>query len=322
MHFITSRLASRGLVLAGMVLVPLPAYAQDSNGGTDGGEEIPSSFTLSTGVSYSSGDYGELEDTEVIAIPISASYRYGDLRVRISIPWVQVNGPGSLLSTPDLFDGGGDSSGQGRGRGRGRSGEGDRSSNSGSGSGGDIEVEDDDDLVDDDDVTDDDGFAAADNQRSGFGDVNISVAYSVELGETTWFEPSVRVKIPTASRSDRLGTGEVDFTLAADLVQQVGDATVYVHGRRRFVGQPEGSTIGSTWGAGAGVSYYAGGGFSVGADYSWQESAFDGRPASSDVSAWVSTRLGSGFRITAYGGSGLNSNSADIFGGLTLSRRF
>lgn len=316
----------RSLVLAGLLVAPLPVMAQGNDSESDDDEPIPSSFTLSTGVTYSTGDYGELEDTEVIAIPISASYRYGDLRVRVSIPWVQVNGPGSLLSTPDLFDGGG--SGRGRGRGRGDDGDssnsGSGSSNSGSGSGGDIEVEDEleDEVVDDDDVTDEDGFAAADNQRRGFGDVNVSVAYSFELGDTTWFEPSVRVKIPTASRTDRLGTGEVDVTVAGDLVQRLGDVTLYVHGRRRFVGQPEGSTIGSTWGAGTGASLYAGGGVSLGADYFWQESAFDGRPASSDASAWISTRIGAGFRITAYGGSGLNTNSADFFGGLTLSKRF
>ena len=116
----------KGCLLAtgfGFVAVPVAASANDGDGTI-----TPSDFRLSTGVSYSSGDYGEIEDTEVFAVPVSLTYKKDGLKIRVSVPWVHVDGPGSLISTPEGRDGG---SGQGQGRGRGRGGD---SDNSGSGS--------------------------------------------------------------------------------------------------------------------------------------------------------------------------------------------
>ena len=320
---------------------PHMAAAQEAEAQT---ASIPGSFTLSSGVSYSSGDYGELESTEVIAIPVSLTYRTGALKLRVSVPYVMIDGPGSLLSTPEGRDAFfGDSGGQGRGRGRGRGGDSDNSgsgsgssgsgssgsgssgsSGSGSGSSGtEVEVENEveDEIIGDDGVTDAGGFAAVDNSRSGLGDVNVSALYSFELVPGTYFEPQVKVKLPTASRADRLGTGQVDVTVSADLVQELGALTLYVHGDRKFAGKPADSTIRSTWGAGGGLSVNAGGGIYFGADYSWQQSAFAGREASSEVSGWLSTRINRSLSLTFYGGTGLNDNSADLFGGASLGLR-
>ena len=199
------------------------------------------------------------------------------------------------------------------------------SGSSGSGSGGSaVEVEDNTggDVVVDDGVVDSGGFAAADNKRSGFGDINLFASYSFDLGAGTYLDPSVKLKVPVASRADRLGTGEVDVTTAVDLVHEFGPLTAYVHGRRKFAGKPAGSTVRSTWGAGGGVSLHAADGVSIGADYDWQQSAFALRPASSEVSAWANFRLARGISMTIYAGTGLNANSADLFGGVTLGFRF
>lgn len=318
------------MACATFLFVPHIAFAQDSaeqdNTVVSTGTPAPSnsSVRINTGISYSSGNYGEPEDTSVIAIPVSLTYKTSGLRLRVSVPWVMIEGPGSLLATPEGRDAffGDSGGGQGRGRGRGRGGE---SSNSGSGSGTkDIEVEDklNDEVIDDDDVANEDGFAAPDNNRSGFGDVNVSAAYSFQIGTNTYFEPAVAVKLPTASRTKRLGTGEVDVTASADLVQEIGDASFYIHGRRRFAGKPEGSTLQSTWGAGGGASLKVGDGMHIGADYFWLESAFAGRQASSEASGWASFMLGSGLSLTAYGGTGFNDSSADFFGGLAIGTRF
>ena len=132
----------------------------------------------------------------------------------------------------------------------------------------------------------------------------------------------MKVKIPTASESKRLGTGEVDVNVSADLVQELGDVTVYAHGRRKFAGKPTGSTVRSTWGAGGGASFRVARGFSIGADYDWQQSAFAGRQPSNEVTAWINARLMQGMSLTLYGTTGLNANSADVAGGATISVRF
>ena len=324
---------------AALLMVPHAASAQDDGSGKAPASSSDGSFRLNTGLSYSSGDYGEIEDTEVVAVPVSLTYKKAGLKLRVSVPWVMINGPGSLLSTPegrDAFFGDSGGGGQGRGRGRGRGGDSDNSgsgssnsgsgsSSSGSGSGGseiEVEDEDDDDILDDDGVTDDRGFAGLDNNRSGIGDVNVSALYSFKLGGGTYFEPQVKVKLPTASRTKRLGTGEVDVTLGADLVQEFGAASIYAHASRKFAGKPAGSTIRSTWSLGGGVSVEAADGLQVGADYSWQQSAFAGRQASSEVSGWINTRIARGISMTAYAGTGFNTNSADLFGGVSMGLRF
>lgn len=331
------------VTVASLAAMPGTALAQAAD---NSGDQIPASFRLSTGATYSSGSYGEIEDTEVLAIPLSLTYSDNGFKLRISIPFVMIDGPGSLLSTPegrDNFAGddrigrsndnsGPGSSNSGSGSNSGSSGSGSSGSSgsgssgsSGSGSSGsEVEVEDDSsgDVVDDDGVVGGGGFAGVDNQRSGFGDVNVYASYSFDLGGGTYLDPSIKVKLPTASRTDRLGTGEVDVTTAVDLVHEFGPATVYVHGRRKFAGKPAGSSVRSTWGAGGGISLQAGDGVSIGADYDWQQSAFALRPASNEVSAWANFRLARGISMTTYAGTGLNANSADVFGGVTVGVRF
>jgi len=333
----------KGCLLAtgfGILAMPVSASAQEGENSI-----TPSDFRLSSGFSYSSGDYGEIEDTEVLAAPISLTWKKDGLKIRVSVPWVHVDGPGSLISTPEGRDGG---SGQGQGRGRGRGGSSDNSgsgsSNSGSGSassgsgssgGGGIEVEDEDEDEDENEGGDDDtggtggtgttggpGTTLVDNSRSGIGDVNVSATYSLDLGGEFYFEPGVKVKVPTASRSKRLGTGKLDVTVSADLVKDVGAASFYVHARRKFAGKPAGSTIRSTWGAGGGASVQVANGLAIGADYDWQQSAFAGRQASSEATAWAYTRLNRSMGLTLYASTGFNRNSADVSAGASVSFRF
>lgn len=319
----------RQVVLAtvsSLAMMPGVAAAQNAGAKTD----IPASFRLSTGVTYSSGSYGETEDTEVIAIPLSLTYSDNGFKFRVSVPWVMIDGPGSLLSTPEGRDvGGGDVGGGGDdsdSSGSAASGSGSSGSSGSGSSGSEVEVEDDDDVIDGGGVdgggSGGGGIPLLDRRRSGLGDVNIYAGYSFDLGGGMYLDPSVKLKLPTASRADRLGTGQIDVTTAVDLVREWGPATVYLHGRRKFAGKPAGSTVRSTWGAGGGISMRAADGVSVGADYDWQQSAFALRPASSEISAWAKFRLGQGTSLTAYAGTGLNANSADVFGGLTVGYRF
>lgn len=321
----TARVAMAGLA-ATLSIVAETASAQSAQsiGDTAGNSAGPSSsFRISTGINYSRGDYGEASVTEVISVPIGLTYRSGNWKVRVSVPWVQIDGPGSLLQTPEGRDGGGGGS---LGERSSNSGRGSANSGSGSSGGSEIEVEDDD--IDDDDRIDDDGVAGGNgvllpnDRRSGFGDINVAMTYSLDLGGDFYLEPTVKVKLPTASRTKRLGTGEVDVTLSADLAKEIGNASFYLHTRRKFAGKPDGSTIRSTWGAGGGASLRVGRGLTLGADYDWQQSAFAGRQASSEVSGWANVRLNSRANLTLFAATGLNANSTDFSGGASISYRF
>lgn len=49
------------------------------------------------GVDYSSGDYGDVEDTEIVAVPFSVKLNKGDFFLRASLPYVHIKGPGSVV---------------------------------------------------------------------------------------------------------------------------------------------------------------------------------------------------------------------------------
>ncbi len=277
-----------------------PAFANEQQKADE--DSSPESWRLSTGLNYSKGSYGEIDDTKVVSAPIGLKYTKGNFSIRVSVPYVRVDGPGSLIQTPE-GSGSGSNSGSGR---SGNSGHG--SSNSGSGNSGSGGVE-----------IDDSTGVPVSSKRSGFGDVVISATYSFDLGSDFYIDATGKVKVPTASTAKRLGTGEVDVTTGLDFVKAIGPATFYIHGRRKFAGKPTGSLIRSTWGAGGGASIKAGQAITLGADYDWQESAFAGNPANSDVTAWASARLNSRINLCIFGSTGLNNNSADFAGGIGLS---
>jgi hypothetical protein len=316
-------------ICCAIIALPQTASAQSTistDSDTKTSSSSAGSFRLSTGVSYSKGDYGEIEDTEVFSVPVALTYKDGPLKIRVSTSWVNIDGPGSLLQTPEGRDGGGariDNSGSGSAN-SGSGGSGSNSGSGSSGSGGGIEVEDeiDGDVIDDDGVSGGNGVGLTNNKRSGIGDVNVALTYSFDLGGGFYFEPTFKSKLPTASKAKRLGSGKFDFTLSGDFAKDIGNASLYIHGRRKFAGKPAGSTIRSTWGAGGGASVKAGQGFTIGADYDWQQSAFAGRKASSEVTGWANARLTSRASLTLFASTGLNANSADISGGASVSYRF
>ena len=150
----------------------------------------------------------------------------------------------------------------------------------------------------------------------------MAATYSFDLGNAFYADVTGKLKLPTASRAKRLGTGKVDVTTSLDLIKDVGPASFYVSGRRKFAGKPAGSSLRSVWGAGGGASVLVAPGVSVGADYDWQQASFKGGQASSEVTGWTYFRLNRLIGMTLYAGTGLNRASADFLGGATLTVRF
>ena len=276
-----------------------PAFAQNQS---PTGESDKGVLRFSTGINYSKGDYGEVTATKVVSAPVSLKYSKDNFSIRVSVPYVRIDGPGSLIQTPEGRDSGG-----GGGR-TDNSGPGSANSGSGSSGSGDVEV-------------DDSSGVPVSTRRSGFGDVVIAGTYSFDLGNDFFIDATGKVKVPTASKSKRLGTGKVDVTAALDLVKEFGPTTLYVHGRRKFAGNSTAVPVRDTWGAGAGASVRAGNGVTLGADYDWQQSSIAGNKASSEVTGWASFRLAKGFNMSVFGSTGLNNNSTNFAGGLSLSIR-
>ena len=71
--------------LPAICLASAPVQAQDSY------------IQLSTGVDYSSGDYGDAVDTDFLAIPVAVKYQSDDWYLKVSTSWLDVKGPSDVI---------------------------------------------------------------------------------------------------------------------------------------------------------------------------------------------------------------------------------
>lgn len=53
---------------------------------------------IESGVSYSRGDYGLNEDTEVLVVPFTYVFDFGQASLRATTPWLHVSGPASVIN--------------------------------------------------------------------------------------------------------------------------------------------------------------------------------------------------------------------------------
>lgn len=313
-------MSRKAALLAAAATLALPCLAHADEAAPAAGQPAksdPGIWRVSTGINVSEGDYGETQKTTVISAPLSLRYKRGGFSIRVSIPYVSIDGPGDLLDTPLGGDagldggsggsGGDDSGGSNSGSGSSNSGSGSSGSSGGSGSGGGGDV-----------ITQP---GAPSDKRSGFGDVSVSLGYTLDFGTGTWLDTSARVKLPTASAASRLGTGKVDVTVGADLGQDIGPASIYVGGRRRFIGKDAGSTRRDVWALSTGISFRLPGRTLIGADYDWQQSTRPGEGPSSEVTGWINFGLSRKLRLQVFGSTGFTTNSADFAAGLSLSLR-
>ncbi|PXA04791.1 hypothetical protein DDZ13_06390 [Coraliomargarita sinensis] len=58
-------------------------------------------FKISSGVDYSSGDYGSDVDTEILFVPLTLSYANNPWKAKVTIPWIQIKGPGNVVGGGD-----------------------------------------------------------------------------------------------------------------------------------------------------------------------------------------------------------------------------
>jgi hypothetical protein len=53
--------------------------------------------SVSVGMDYSSGSYGDTTDTSILFIPVTGKVETGPWTFKAVVPWVQIDGPGSLV---------------------------------------------------------------------------------------------------------------------------------------------------------------------------------------------------------------------------------
>ncbi|QQL45770.1 hypothetical protein [Sulfuriroseicoccus oceanibius] len=71
---------------------PVHAASDSSQSGT---------WQASSGIDYSSGSYGDDADTNILFIPASISYQRGASTTKLTVPWLRIEGPGSVVGGGD-----------------------------------------------------------------------------------------------------------------------------------------------------------------------------------------------------------------------------
>lgn len=156
--------------------------------------------------------------------------------------------------------------------------------------------------------------------REGLGDVVTGVTYRLDPPHRAlpWVDLSARVKIPTASQKQGLGTGEVDTTLQVDLMKPFGRFTPFGTVAFRFVGDPPDADLTDTFSASIGFDYRLASPLSAGLYYGWRQTASRSLGDAHEIVAFASWKLAGHFTIGPYAEAGLSTAAPDFGAGIQL----
>jgi hypothetical protein len=68
---------------------------------SSGMAENRAEYRVGAGIDYSTGDYGDSEDTDILSIPLLLRYSQFPWTLKATIPWIQVKGPGDVVGGID-----------------------------------------------------------------------------------------------------------------------------------------------------------------------------------------------------------------------------
>ncbi|MDO8345890.1 MAG: hypothetical protein Q7T48_22015 [Cellvibrio sp.] len=163
------------------------------------------------------------------------------------------------------------------------------------------------------------GSSTTTSSQSGLGDIITAFSYNLIDHAPTGigFDITTRLKIPTASSSRNLGTGQVDFAIQGDLYKTISRFTLSATFGYRVLGNPAGVTFHNVLYGAAGIGYQLSSRTSIGTSYNMGQSPVKLQD-SRDISIYVSQRVSDHFRLNIYGLRGLSERSPDWGGGLNL----
>ena len=165
--------------------------------------------------------------------------------------------------------------------------------------------------------------STADGTRRGIGDLRLTARYRLPKSSLGGFELDLlgRVKVPTASREKRLGTGEVDYAVGAELSREMGQFEPFVSAQYRLNGDRPDFDYRNTVAASAGTAVRLGRGLRASLSYDYSQSRIRGRSGSHSLDAGVSTRLSKRLSLSGSGSVGLSERAPDFGLGSTITWR-
>ena len=159
--------------------------------------------------------------------------------------------------------------------------------------------------------------------ESGIGDVLASVTvYDVIRSERHRFVMDLtgKVKFGTADYDTGLGTGENDYTVQADFFKFLDKATLVTSVGYRFRGEPEGISLDDSIVLAVGTTYRFSPELRGGVFFDYRQASLTGNDDNQEVSAFLSRRIGDGWKVQAYVLAGFTDSSPDFGGGFMVKK--
>lgn len=159
--------------------------------------------------------------------------------------------------------------------------------------------------------------------ESGVGDVYVGATYrsGPVFGEVN-LESTVRVKLPTASDTRGLGTGETDYYAQLDAHRTFGTVTPFASVGYRVLGDNATYQLRDGVYASGGAHFRAGESTIITTAYNWGQRMLAGGSNTSDAMVSVTHDVDSRWRTMVYALRGFTNASPDFGAGARLTFRF
>lgn len=262
------------------VLAALTAFLLPTTGAS--AEEVWSAFKFSTGVDYTTGDYGGSTDTDILYVPFTVKYEHGPWFGGVTVPYIRIEGDGSVV-------GGSDGTVITKKNGKTKTVNGNSVP----------------------DVT----------TESGLGDIVGQLGYSFFLNHKTLplVDLIGKIKFPTADEDKGLGTGEFDYSIQADVSKRIGRWTPFGTLGYRYIGEPSGTELNNIFFASLGAGYQLQEHWSAGLIMDYRQSTSDSTDDPLEFTPYTTWKPHRDLALTGYGVFGATDGSPDYGGGMQVT---
>ncbi len=245
-------------------------------------------FSLTTGIDYSSGKYGNAKSTDIVYIPVTGQYEADKLTLRLTVPYIAISGPGGVVqgfgrvASPTSPNGGGPSFGRPAA-----------------------------------------GRGTATTTNSGLGDVVAQAGYDVYSTDALILSVVGKVKFGTADANKGLGTGRNDYSAQVDgYYTVVPKTTLFATAGYKVVGAPSGVSVSNVPYGMLGANQKLGEATNAGVMLSYVQSATTAGANQEDVTVYASQKLSKSLKLQASVLKGFANGSPDYGGSLMVTGYF
>ena len=158
-------------------------------------------------------------------------------------------------------------------------------------------------------------------RREGIGDLRIGAGYSLSAPGGVELTVNGQLKLPTASASRGIGTGETDLSAGAEAARRIGAVTPYVAIGYTMPGDPTAYDLRNSVSVHGGVAVQLSSSLRGNVSYGYTESVSPLVPDEQQVSTRLNANLSRSLSVGVYGNAGLSSGSPDVGAGISLGFR-